>query len=531
MKIYLKMKNGISLALILGVVILITSCSEDNLNLQDPNRESADTYWEHENDYWLGLTSAYSVFRVPGYYSRWYHVLMVSRSDEGWSESPNPYFQAYSNFNIISYNDDNAEGIYQPWAVIYRQAFYANQVIDNMNVKGYDLFEDKSDAESILGQAYFLRGVAYWYLAGTFAKGPRMINSTDNGEIIEQEEIYLQALSDFLEAEEILPESWPSSDVGRPTKGSVKGMLAKIYAQLAGYYSRPDVNDQAKVQEYWQKTKENLEEIFGMSYSLVPIYKDNFTMSNENNTESLFEIQFDEGLYNGSEIGAHRPKFFGLVVDGGAWADAYPREWLLREFKLERTADNELDPRLGATLFYDIPGDTTLLYGRTWDQWMDTDDYRLTQPCYWRKYTRVDTHDAEDYSSGINFRVLRLADMYLLYAEALNELNGDRAEAVEYINMVRRRVGMSDLNAGNLGTRAALHDQIMHERLVELCGEGTRWYDLDRWGILHDQVEINKIANERDAEFANFELGVSHRYPIPNRELSLYPGLTQNPGY
>ncbi len=127
-----------------------------------------------------------------------------------------------------------------------------------MNVKGYDLFEDKNDVESIMGQAYFLRGVAYWYLAGSFAKGPRMINSTDNGEIIEQEEIYLQALSDFLEAEEILPDNWPSGDVGRPTKGSVKGMLAKIYAQLAGYYSRPDVNDQAKVQEYWQKTKENL---------------------------------------------------------------------------------------------------------------------------------------------------------------------------------------------------------------------------------------------------------------------------------
>ena len=92
-------------------------------------------------------------------------------------------------------------------------------------------------------------------------------------------------------------------------------------------------------------------------------------------------------------------------------------------------------------------------------------------------------------------------------------------------------MGMSDLNAGNFGTRESLQDQIMHERLVELCGEGTRWYDLDRWGILHDQVEINKMANERDAEFSNFELGVSHRYPIPNRELSLYPGLTQNPGY
>lgn len=531
MKKYNTMKKGISLGIIFGLIILLQACSEDKLYLEDPNRESADTYWEEEDDYWLGLTSAYSVFRVPGYFSRWFHVLMISRSDEGWSESPNPYFQAYSNFNIISYNDDNAEGLFQPWAVIYRQIFYVNQVIDNMNEKGYDLFEDKEEADQILGQAYFLRGVAYWYLAGSYGKGPRMISSTENGEIIEQLDIYLQALSDFEDAQSILPLKWSSGDVGRPTQGSVKGMLARIYAQLAGYYSRPTVGDAGLAQDYWEQAKGALEDIFDMNYSLVPVYKDNFTMTNENNSESLFEIQFNEGLHNGAELGAHRPKFFGLVVDGGAWADAYPRAWLLDEFQLETTDEGKVDPRLGVTLFYEIPGDTALYYGRTWAQWNATEDYRLTQPCYWRKYTRVDTHDAEDYSSGINYRVIRLADMYLLYAEALNELNGDRATAVEYINKVRRRVGMSDLDPADFNTYEALHEQIMHERLVELCGEGTRWYDLDRWGILHNQEEINKMANERDDEFNNFELGVSHLYPIPNRELSLYPGLTQNPGY
>ena len=518
-------------AVLAGLMLVTGACSEENLYLLDPNRESADTYWESEDDYRLGLTSAYSTFRVPGYFSRWFHVLMISRSDEGWSESPNPYFQAYSNFNIISYNDDNAEGIIQPWQLIYRQIFYANQVIDNMNDRGMDLFEDKTEAEHILGQAYFLRGVAYWYLGGSYAKGPQMINSTGNGEIIEQEGIFLQSLSDFKEAEKYLPETWGSADVGRASLGSVRGMLVKVYGQLAGYYARPTVGNDAQSQEYWQLAKDVMEDIFTMDYSLVPDYKDNFTMANENNSESLFEIQFNEGLHNGKEMGAHRPKFFGLVVDGGAWADAYPREWLLDEFMLEADKDGNVDPRLDATLFYEKPGDTTLLYGKTWEQWNLTEDYRLTQPCYWRKYTRVDTHDAEDYSSGINFRVVRLADIYLMYAEALNELNGDRSMAVEYLNKVRRRVNMNDLDPANFQSYDALHEQIMHDRLMEMCGESTRWYDLDRWGILHDQVEINKMANERDDEFSNFELGVSHRYPIPNREISLYPGLTQNEGY
>ncbi|MBL7112288.1 MAG: RagB/SusD family nutrient uptake outer membrane protein [Bacteroidales bacterium] len=526
------MKSNRFISCLLGLLLLMPSCSEDFLDLKDPNRESSDTYWRAEDDYHLGLNACYSVFRIPGYFSRWFHVLMISRSDEGWSESPNPYFQAYSNFNIISYNDNGAEGIIWPWQAIFRQMFYCNQVIDNMNDYGMDLFEEKEEAQQILGQAYFIRGVAFWYVAGSFGKGPRMISSTANGEIIEQEDIYLQALSDFLEAEKYLPEKWTGEDLGRVTMGGAKGMIARIQMQLAGYYNRPSVDDQSKSQDYWQQAQTKIEEIFAMDmYSLVPNYKDNFTMEFENNSESLFEIQFGEGLHNGKELGAHRPKFFGLVVNGGAWADAYPRPWLLDEFRKEQTAAGEEDPRLAATLFYEKPGDTELLYGMTWSEWMATEDYTLTQPCYWRKYTRVETHSAEDYSSGINYRVIRLADVYLMYAEVLNELDGNRSMAVEYINKVRRRVGMSDLVPANFSTRESLHEQIMHERLVELCGESLRWYDLDRWGILHDQSSINVVASERDAEFNNFQLGISHLFPIPNRELSLYPGLTQNTGF
>ena len=512
--------------------VLLFSCSEDFLVKIDPNQESSDTYWQHEKDYEQGLNACYSQFRVPGYFSRWYHVLMISRSDEGWSESPNPYFQAYSNFNIISYNDDNAECIIWSWGAIYRQMFYCNQVIDNMESRGLALFEDKTKAEQILGQAYFIRGIAYWYLGGSFGKGPHMINSTDNGEVIEQEAIFLQAEADFLEAEKYLPLSWTGDNLGRMTQGGAKAMLAKVYMQLAGYNKRPTVNNSAKADEYWEKAKTKIEEIFALNqYSLIGNYKENFLMNNENNSEALVEIQFAEGLYNGKELGAHRPKFLGLVVDGGAWADAYARPWLLDEFRKEKTSDNQEDPRLAVTLFYEKPGDTELLYGKTWSQWMATEDYRLTQPCYWRKYTRVDTHASEDYSSGINFRLVRLADIYLMYAEVLNELDGDRTTAVEYINKVRRRVTMADLDPSLFTNYDRLMERIQHERLVELCGEATRWYDLDRWGDLHDQTKINIIATERDAEFLNYKLGISHLFPIPNREIGLYPGLTQNPGF
>ena len=117
-----------------------------------------------------------------------------------------------------------------------------------------------------------------------------------------------------------------------------------------------------------------------------------------------------------------------------------------------------------------------------------------------------------------------------MYAEVLNELGGDRKVAVEYINKVRRRVNMADLDAARFQDYDALLNQIKHERLLELCGECERWFDLDRWGDIHDQTKINELA-ERDEDFKNYRLGISHLWCIPNHEINLRPDLTQNPGY
>ncbi len=266
-------------------------------------------------------------------------------------------------------------------------------------------------------------------------------------------------------------------------------------------------------------------------YSLVRNWLDNFTESNENNSESLFEINFKDGVTNGKETGCQRAKFFGLYLsDGsGAWNDGSARDWMLDEFDKETQKDGKPDLRKYYTLFYSNPTDTMKYYGKTYAQWNATEHF--AHKAYWRKYTSVDTDNkAEDYSSGTNFRVLRLADVYLMYAEVLNELGTDRATAVEYINKVRRRVNMSDLNAATLNNYESLKEQIRHEREVELCGECTRWFDLDRWGDIHTQEGVNKIA-ERDPDFLNYKVGINHLYIIPNHEISLYPGLTQNPGY
>ena len=539
------MKNIIAKILVIAALFSsTTACSDDWLSLSDPNHETADTFWKTAEQFDQGLSAAYSTWRRPGYFSRWFQILMILRGDEGWSESPNPEFQADANFIISAYNYDRNEGIVLPWQAMYNSLYYVNQVIDNMNAQGYNLFP-KAEADKILGQGYFIRGVAFWAIAGIYGKGPVQTSSISNGPIGNQEDLYKQALSDFTKASELLPENWPAVDKGRVTKGGALGMMARINMQLAGLKChRPwdTANQNADAAKaYWQAAKKNIEDILALNiYSLCDDWMDNFTEDNENNSESLFEINFKDGLINGKEVGNQRPKFLGLYLsDGsGAWNDGSARDWLLDEFNKEKDKDGNVDMRKFHTLFYYDPAEpqtaTANYYGKTWLEWCAQEGYQNDQfphACYWKKYTSVETDNKnEDYSSGANLRILRLADIYLMYAECINELNGDRTTAVEYINKVRRRVNMADLNPSGFTTYDELLTQIKHERLVELCGECTRWFDLDRWGDIHDQGKVNEIA-ERDIDFRSYNVGTNHVWIIPNHEINLWEGLTQNPGY
>lgn len=539
------MKNILAKIMVAGALTLgFISCSDDWLSLSDPNQETADTFWKTTDQFEQGLSAAYSTWRRPGFFSRWFQIHMILRSDEGWSESPNAEFQADANFVASAYNYDSNEGLCLPWQAMYNSVYYVNQVIDNMNDHGYDLFK-KEEADHILGQGYFIRGIAYWAIAGVYGKGPIQTSSTSDGEIGSQEDLFKQALEDFSKASTLLPESWPSEEKGRVTKGGALGMMARCNMQLAGIKShRPwdSANQDANAaRQYWVAAKTNIEDIFHLGiYDLCDNWMDNFTEEHENNVESLFEINFKDGLINGNEVGNQRPKFLGLYIsDGsGAWNDGSARDWLLDEFNKERDKDGNIDMRKFHTLFYYDEAEpqtaTANYYGKTWPEWCNTEGYvnnKFPHACYWKKYTSVETDNKkEDYSSGANFRVLRLADVYLMYAEVLNELGEDRATAVEYINKVRRRVNMADLQAADFTDYETLLNQIKHERLVELCGECTRWYDLDRWGDLHDQAKVNEIS-ERDADFLNFKVGNNHLWMIPNHEINLWKGLTQNPGY
>jgi hypothetical protein len=490
--------------------------------LEQPNPNEMDTshFWSTESDLNAGLNATYRSMRFNGAYRRWLHILYVSRSDEGYSTSPNPTFISYSNFQTV--NDNSAEAVLYTWLDLYKGIFWANQVIDNAP----RIEMDGEAKERIMGQAYFIRGVGLFNIAGVYGRGPIMTTSDAEYDqtIYEQPDIYRQAQKDFETAASMLPDVWErSEDVGRITRGAALGMQAKVTAQL----------------HEWTKVKTLCENIFGLKtaggqplYALVPDYRDNFTDTNENNSESLFEIQFMSGPVNGVvQLSHERAKFLGLPADGCSYADATASNIVKADLEKEKTTANQVDPRLKHTLFYYDPAHTgEIFYGKTWSQWALNNN-----KVYWKKYTCYDTKTAETHEdNGINIRVLRLADIYLLYAEALNEL-GQTADAYEYINRVRNRVGLPNLQNSTVFTgigndQAKMRTQLMHERSCELAGESWRWLDLERWGMFETEANVSFLKS-RDSEFDHFEIGKSNRFPIPYREVHLVPGLEQNPGY
>ncbi|GHT12709.1 membrane protein [Bacteroidia bacterium] len=513
----MQMKN-IKLLPFIACVWLMASCSDNFLERENPNEMTTSDFWKTEDDLMSGLNAAYRPLRFNGLYSRWLHVLYVSRSDEGYSTSPNPDFISYSNF--LTRNNSDTEGVFFPWLDMYKGVFWANQVLDNAP----KVTMDADLRERALGEAYFLRGVQYFHIAGVFGRGPLSLTSFAETDVPigEQEDLYLQAKSDFAEAAKRLPAYYDNSkDLGRATQGAALGMLAKVCAQL----------------HQWSEVEQSCAVIFALTgssgqplYKLVN-YKDNFTAANENNEESLFEIQYASGIQAGIELGCQRPKFLGLPGDGIAFDDATARNIVKADLEKETTTSGQVDPRLKHTLFYyDVSTASEPYYGKTWAEWGTPNNSKV----YWKKYTNYETQTYEDFNSGINFRVLRLADLYLLYAEALNELSRT-AEAYTYINYVRRRADLPNLEnstvfAGIGNDQVKMWKQIMHERSCELAGESWRWLDLERWGMFERAEDISWLKS-RDSEFNNFTIGKSNRFPIPYREIGLVKGLVQNPGF
>ncbi len=493
----------------------VPSCKKDLLNQDNPNTLTVEQFWKTESDAQKGVNAIYAMSFQSGSWARWIYFRLDLTSDEGFSNSPWAELADWTRFQYINYNF--WEGNVNTYRDTYKAIFRCNQVLTYVPEIP---FTDETKKTQTLAQAKFLRAFYYYYAAILWENFPivtELQNPTDLPNKSTLSEVWSQVEKDLIEASADLPEQWASSEVGRPTKGAAQALLGKAYMQ----------------QHKWNEAKTAFDYLVtgaGKGYYGLVNYQDNFRAENENNKESVFEIQFSdanktaEGDGPSSNMGSNRSQFFAPRSIG--WSDGQARNWIIAEFKKEKTINGQIDPRLRYTLFYpgleaDF-GDKT--YGRSW-AW-NADE------AWFKKYSRDYMRNNEDYFNQINNRVIRYADVLLMYAEALNEL-GSTAQAYQYVNTVRTRANLAGLALAYpaIGTNKDLfRERLKTERSLELCGESVRWADLKRWGDLDTQEGVNKVAL-RDPDFKNFVVGKNIRLPLPQVEVENNTNLVQNPNY
>ncbi|AVR46220.1 RagB/SusD family nutrient uptake outer membrane protein [Christiangramia fulva] len=517
------MKNKIILyTLLISGLVLMNSCvKEEDLVQNDPNTETTESFWQDANDALLGINSVYGSLLTDGTYMRSTPLLLDLKGDDSRSQSP-----WGAMFNVGRFNSSIADPSIYGWAfeTYYQGIYRANQVLENVP----DIeFENEDLKTRILGQAYFLRGLYLFHAVDLFKNVPVPLSTEIYHEQKTQEEAWAQVMDDFSKAIEMLPVSYndvsglDAGDVGRATKGAAIAYLGK--AQL--------FNDQ------FESAKQSFKRVIDLGvYSLVDDYKDNFTKENENNSESIFEVQFSReagGVDLGwggapqSGWGKTSARAITYAPRGFGWTDVQPTQTLFDEFMKEKTVNGEVDPRLNVTIAWNDPNGYTL-YGHDFSEFYANNPSDLNA-LFVNKYQNSygDRADEFDWRSGINERIMRYADVLLMYAETLNE-TGNTDAAYDYVQMVRDRVNLPDLREVKPNmTKQEMFEQIAHERFLELALEGHRFDDIRRWGWLDSRLDW---LIQRDPEFQFYQEGREY-FPIPQLEIDNNPGTEQNPGY
>lgn len=492
-----------SLALILGFSTLF-SCN-DKLDLVNPNQQTSSTFGFNADDLEETVIAAYNHIRMEGSYARVGYTIDVCRGDEAWNSSQVWY---------LPFDDLNAEVTSDISWWIWREWYYTINVC-NFTLSRCD--EDNSQLSDkmkrIKGQMLFLRGLSYYNLVGYF-QNPPLITDYDDYSSLEglykgnstYDEVLDQVEKDFRDAIELLP----SRDEG----GEWAGGRATCGA-AAGYYARALMMRQ-KYSDALPVLKDIIGEKYGM-YRLMDNYGDNFRegLAYENNAESLFEVQFlDYGSQGTDEewtpVNTSPYATQGSAIesnfapgDYGGWADISASPWLYHLFKEERTTKGTLDPRLYWTIgTYESEWEDFEYGNVAYTYTLTASDNIVTNNTYGglpiAKYTNLRTglynSVVTGLRCGINLRVMRYADVLLLAAECENEVNGPTQQAIDWINEVRNRADLPNLELQDFNNADKLFEQIANvERPKEFGCEFGRGFDLIRWGFFYDSGRLQQL--------------------------------------
>ncbi len=500
---------------IIATACLITfeSCNTDDILEKEPVTEiTAENAFNTEEDVLASLTAVYDPLQwqfVNGSHT-FPQMFQSIRSDD--EHSQQAAFWAiganFDQFNTILPNNGSVAGVWSKW---YQGISRANFTIELANE--FQNFKTEGLQERIIGEAKFLRGLYYFELVRLFGGVPiftEAITSTED-ELFKPratvEQVYEQIEKDLEEAVQLLPQKG-ETEPWRATVGAALGILAKAHLYQKEY---PEVVTYTH-------------QIMTLGYSLEENFGDNFKLNNEFGKESLFEINYVDGLVGGGfetptpiQEGSGSWKFMFMFIDSyESFGNMLPRRSLVEFF-------DDSDTRKEATFI--LPGSRTFSPGlaeRGWDPAPASFPFAIGNDAMSRKYflTFEEVQGLlSPFQSPLNEKVLRYADVLLMHAEA-SLLGGGGDGASSFQQVIDRAYG-----PGNPAAPAYDFQGVKDERRRELATEGwNRFTDLVRWGDAKEVI---------DAVGKNFTVGRDELLPIPSVEIALYPPgmLDQNPGY
>lgn len=466
---------------------------------------STESFFSNDKEAILAINGLYSLLHTDGLY----RDVGLDRLNLYGSDEVGPN-RAEDGINFNYTWDETTPYHYQTYKDLYEVArncaVFLKAIEDNKNIS--EAIRNRS-----VGEALFIRALVFYNLTNIWGDVPyfRELPTVDELATITRTDknvIRKDMKADLQKAFELLPASYTSSDLGRATKWAAATLKAKFHMMDKEWKDMRDESVKVITQSP-HKLLTDFSEVFNQ-----------FDPKNQYNAEIIFAVDFTGPLGIDNKFSSSRVNWYTPRVGTDEPLD----KTKLKAFQTALAARNENMRGYGKAI--PLPALARKASWETGDLRYDKTivtnylGFDLTFP-YFRKMWNLDQANSPRSNSSNNNVVFRLADVYLMAAEAENELNGP-ADAYQWVNEVRKRAFDPDKPWSGLN-KESFRVKLRDERKFELCGEGQRRMDLIRWGIL-----VETIKNTEQRSFNNPADNITERnnlYPINEEEILLNPNL------
>jgi hypothetical protein len=489
-------RNKLYISALLSLSIALGGCEDKLLNLTPESVLTNVNFYTNAKDMNSAVLGVYNRLQTR---KQTDYLLLESPSDNLYMSS-NTNVAGASEMDLLAITSDNPLAA-SFWDASYNGIFHANAVLKNID-KPTDYAAGTKDQYA--GEAKFMRALFYFDLVRVFGAVPKVdlqlsIEEASKLSRASADDIYAFIIEDLKDAMTKLPA--PDKAVkGRANKGAAAGLLAKVYVY------RKD----------WANAKTYLEQVnTEFKFKLVPNFASLWQVATEDNDETMFAMKYIDGTNGQTLSTAFIPNSGAInIVDRGAEV-ALPSWSLLQKYEAT-------DTRKAATIT------------EWWVAPSKPNDPATWYP-YVSKYAIKHTFNA----SGLDLPVLRYADMVLLYAETLYELN-QSDQALIQLNKIRERAfgnATHNYTAADIATKDAFTNVLLTERQLEFAYENERWFDLVRkdkfLNVLTKEETYYNYSNKTPVVVTLKPQAYQKFLPIPQQQINLSGAgvLVQNEGY